>query len=160
MSQEAQSSQTRFKSVEKKSAARLLAIQALYSQDVLNTSKKPEALALEFLAIAEDFKQEGLLDASPNQSLVANILLGVSNHQDSIDKLISDHLNEQWNLQSIGALSRAILRAGVYELLENTDTSQKVIINEYVDIAHGYFNEQEIGFFNALLDNVGKYVRS
>ena len=55
---------------------------------------------------------------------------------------------------------RAILRAGAYELRRCKDIPAKVILNEYVEIARAFFDGDEPGVVNAVLDRLGKSVRS
>ena len=56
-------------------------------------------------------------------------------------------------------LLRAILRAGAYELLNHGDTAAGIIINDYVDVAHAFFDAKEPGLVNAILDKMGKKLR-
>jgi N utilization substance protein B len=53
----------------------------------------------------------------------------------------------------------AILRAGAYELLARPDMPTPVIINEYVDVAHAFFDQKEPGMINGILDNLAKTAR-
>ncbi len=54
---------------------------------------------------------------------------------------------------------RAILRAGVFELLERLDVPAPVVINEYIDIAHAFFSEDEPRVVNGILDKVARWQR-
>ena len=54
---------------------------------------------------------------------------------------------------------RAILRAGAYELMFRKDVPARVVITEYVDVAHGFYGEDEPGLVNAVLDTVAREVR-
>ena len=51
---------------------------------------------------------------------------------------------------------RAILRAGAYELLARNDVPVATVINEYVDVAHAFYDKRENGFVNGLLDAIAK----
>ena len=57
-------------------------------------------------------------------------------------------------------LLRAGLRAGAYELLHAPDVPARVVINEYVDIAHGFFEGAEPGLVNGILDRLGRRLRA
>ena len=50
---------------------------------------------------------------------------------------------------------RAILRAGGYELMFRKDVPARVVITEYVDVTHGFYDEDEPGLVNAVLDTRG-----
>jgi N utilization substance protein B len=54
---------------------------------------------------------------------------------------------------------RAILRAGAFELMFRKDVPVRVVISEYVDVAHGFYGEDEPGLVNAVLDAVAREVR-
>jgi N utilization substance protein B len=63
-------------------------------------------------------------------------------------------------LKRIEAVLRAILRAGAYELLFRKDVPVRVVINEYVEIAHGFYSEDEPGLVNGVLDTIAHEVRA
>ena len=52
-----------------------------------------------------------------------------------------------------------ILRAACFELLAMDDVSNAVIIDEYLDVAHAFFDRKEASFANGLLDAIAKQVR-
>jgi len=52
-----------------------------------------------------------------------------------------------------------LLRAGGGELLSNTDVPPKVVINEYLDVARGFFTGPEPGLANAVLDRLARQIR-
>ena len=66
---------------------------------------------------------------------------------------------EGWRLERIDSTSRAILRAGVYELMKRPELAQQIILDEYVTIAHAFFEGMEPKFINGLLDSVADDVR-
>jgi transcription antitermination protein NusB len=51
---------------------------------------------------------------------------------------------------------RAILRAGSYELLKRKDVPARVVIKEYVDVAGAFFERDEAGMINAVLDTLAR----
>ena len=53
-----------------------------------------------------------------------------------------------------------ILQAGVYELMFRPDIPRPVIINEYIDITHSYYEGKEPGFVNGILDELAKTLRA
>ena len=54
---------------------------------------------------------------------------------------------------------RAILRAGAYELMYRKDVPARAAISEYVDVAHSFYEGDEPGMVNAVLDKLGRNVR-
>ena len=77
----------------------------------------------------------------------------------AIDPLIAEHLAKGWRLARIDSILRAILRAAAYELKERRDVPARVIINEYVDVAHAFFGGDEPAVVNGILDAVAGDVR-
>ena len=64
-----------------------------------------------------------------------------------------------WPLKRIEAVLRAILRAGAYELMSRRDVPARVVISEYVDVAHSFYGGDEPGMVNGVLDKVARDVR-
>jgi len=62
-------------------------------------------------------------------------------------------------LSRLDSTLRAILRAGVYELMKREDVPVAVIVSEYVDIAKAFYEEDEPKLVNAVLDRVSRRVR-
>ena len=54
------------------------------------------------------------------------------------------------------AVLRAVLRAGAYELLARLEIPARVVLSEYVDLAHAFFSGKEPGLVNGVLDRVGE----
>ena len=63
-------------------------------------------------------------------------------------------------LSRLDSTVRAILRAGCFELIERRDVPVPVIVTEYVEIAHAFFDDEEPKLVNAVLDRIAKQVRS
>jgi N utilization substance protein B len=89
-----------------------------------------------------------------------DLVLGVVRAQRTVDPLIAAHLASGWRLARIDSILRAILRAAAYELGERRDVPAKVIINEYVEMAHAFFGGEEPGVVNGILDAIAREVRS
>ena len=58
------------------------------------------------------------------------------------------------------SILRAILRAASYELIARRDVPAKVVIDEYVELAHDFFDGDEPGFVNAVLDKLAHRKRA
>jgi len=140
-----------------RSAARLAAVQALYQMDVSGKSVI-DALA-EFEAFWIGREVEGIEFKPSDVNFFRDILSGVVKNQRAIDVKIDKALAEGWPLKRIEAVLRAILRAGGYEMMFRKDVPARVVITEYVDVAHGFYGEDEPGLVNAVLDNLARDVR-
>jgi len=140
-----------------RSAARLAAVQALYQMDVSGKGVI-DALA-EFEAFWMGREVEGIAFQPSDSDFFRSILSGVVENQRPIDQRIDAALAAGWPLARIEAVLRAILRAGAFELLFRKDVPVRVVISEYVDVAHGFYGEDEPGLVNAVLDAVAREVR-
>ncbi|HEX3652744.1 MAG TPA: transcription antitermination factor NusB [Rhizomicrobium sp.] len=137
-------------------AARLAAVQAIYQMEL--TGDDAETVAQEFCE--HRFNKIEHEQGEPDELFFSDLVRGVPHHQVEIDRAIADGLSENWKLQRIDSILRAILRAGIYELVARKDVPTKVVIDEYLDIAHAFFGGDEPAFVNALLDRVARRKRA
>src|ERR687894_774074 len=140
-----------------RSAARLATVQALYQMEV--SGKGVIDAFAEFEAFWIGREVEGITFKPAENEFFRDILGGVVREQRAIDGKIDAALAGGRPLKRIEAVLRAILRAGAYELLFRKDVPARVVISEYVDIAHGFYAEGEPGLVNAVLDTVARDVR-
>lgn len=140
-----------------RSAARLAAVQALYQQEMEAT---PTAQLLhEFHDHRLGATVEDATYHAAEQTFFDDVVTGVNARFAEIDALISGRLAEGWSLARLDKPMKAILRAGAYELLARPDVPTASIINEYLDVAHAFYDRRETGFVNGLLDAIAKAVR-
>ena len=137
--------------------ARLAAVQALYQMDVVQTDAA--AVIAQFVRHNFGHEIEGAYYDREEEPFFEDLVLGVVREQLSIDPLIARHLAEGWRLARLDSILRAILRAAAYELKERQDVPFKVIINEYVDMAHAFFGGDEPGVVNGILDAIARETR-
>ena len=140
----------------KKSSARLFAVQILFEMEI--NGKKInnilERLTNEYLIEISRLNKTEKAD----KNHLIKILKGVTKNQKDIDLNINDNLIG-WSLSRIDSVSRAILRSALYELRECNDIPVKVIINEYIEISKSFFEDDEPNFINGILDKVSKIYR-
>jgi N utilization substance protein B len=79
--------------------------------------------------------------------------------QRRIDPIVHAHLPPTWPLTRIDLTLRAILRCGAFELLERRDVPARVAISEYVDVARAFFEADEPGLVNGVLDAIAREAR-
>jgi N utilization substance protein B len=137
-------------------AARLLAVQALY-QAVQNKQRLPK-VAEEFLATRVGMEIEGETMVEPDGALFNKILETVDERSSDIDALINANITK--DDKNVGLLLRAILTCATAELLANRESDTGIVINDYINVGHGFFDSGETGLLNAILDAVAKAVRS
>lgn len=135
-------------------AARLAAVQALYQMEL--TGDDSESVARQFV----EHRFSRLEDDKPDESFFVGIVRGVPLHQVEIDRTVQGALNTDWQLKRIDATLRAILRAAVFELVAQRDVPARAVIDEYIEIAHAFFQGDEPGFVNAALDKIARKKRA
>ena len=138
---------------EKRSVARLSAVQALYEMEM--TQKGVHDVLAEFRAFWIGREIDDDLEMKEAETgFFGQIVQGVIKDQHMIDRTIDQALAKGWPLVRIEVVMRAILRAGVFELLLRKDIPPRVSISEYVDVARAFYAEDEPGMINAVLDHV------
>ncbi len=141
-----------------RTAARLCAVQALYQIEM--SGKSAEGTIAEFLEHRLGEVMEGIDYRNTDADMFCRIVRGVCAHQQQLDALVAGALTEDWALARLDRLLRVGLRAGAYELLHAQDVPVRVVINEYVDLAHGFFEGAEPGLLNGILDRLGHLLRA
>jgi transcription antitermination protein NusB len=141
----------------RRAGARLAAVQALYQME--QTEQSGRSVIADFLEdrLGLDHDGEPVEEADPD--LFKSIVEGVVVRQEEIDAAIMKRLAEGWKIERLDATSRAILRAAVQELIDSIGLPSQIILDEYVSIAHAFFEGAEPKFINGLLDAVARDVR-
>lgn len=143
-----------------RSAARLAAVQALYQLEFGDGSPAQIAAVVEeFLHHRLGQEVEGEQYRRADRDHFVAVVRGAHARLAEIDGMIASALAPGWSLARIGTLQRAILRAGTHELQSCPDVPVRVVINEYVDLAHAFFEGSEPGFVNGVLDRLARVLR-
>jgi N utilization substance protein B len=142
----------------KRGAARLAAVQALYQMDLAGTGLN-EILA-EFERHWLGGEVEGAQYRPAEAAFFRDIVGGVVREQTRLDPQIDAALARGWPLRRIEAILRAALRAGAYELACRSDVPARVVMSEYVDVAAAFVDEEETGMVNAVLDQLAHQLRA
>jgi transcription antitermination protein NusB len=143
---------------ERRSAARLAAVQALYQMDLTGKGLNDIIPEFERHWMGKEIEDDQYKPA--DGAFFRVIVQGVLDRQKRIDPAIDDVLAKGWPLKRVEAVMRAILRAGAWELMLTPDTPVKVVISEYVDIARAFFEKEETAMVNAVLDRMARDARS
>ena len=122
--------------------AREIALQALFQQDLAGDD--PQKIA-ELLAEATEDSRE--------REYARSLALGVLENRQELDRRIVEVTNN-WKLDRIAAVDRAILRLGLYELLKMDEVPPKVVINESVELAKKFSTAKSGSFVNGVLDRI------
>ena len=145
------------KPVNKRGAARMGAVQALYQMDVSGAGLAQTVAEYENFRLGREIDGAQYLEADPGW--FRQIMSGVHGSQVEVDRLIAKSLTKDWPLSRIDATLRAILRCGAFELARKKDVPAKVIISEYVDVARAFYETDEPRMVNGVLDRIARTVR-
>jgi N utilization substance protein B len=142
----------------RRGAARLAAVQALYQMDLAATPLHDILAEYESHWIGREVEGEQYLPAEAAHFRA--VVGGVVGEQRKLDPLIDAALARSWPLKRIDTILRAVLRAGAYELDQKHDVPARVVVSEYVDVAHAFVDREETGMVNAVLDQLARQLRA
>lgn len=142
--------------------SRVAAVQALYQSEHAETSS--ESVIDQFVRhrLGTLPWQGGLEEGNLPEAdvpLFTRIVRTATQQQDLIDGMITQALPESWPMARLDPVLRAAMRAGGSELWMNDGPPSKVIINEYLDVAHGFFSGEEPRMLNGVLDKLAHLLR-
>jgi N utilization substance protein B len=112
----------------------------------------------EFRAFRLGKETDGIHYRDADDDLFRRLVSGVVTDQRMLDPKIHAALRD-WPLARIDVTLRAILRAAAWELNANSDAPSRVVINEYVEIAKAFFDGEEPGIVNGVLDTLARQIR-
>jgi N utilization substance protein B len=142
----------------RRGAARLAAVQALYQMDIAGTGSNEILAQFEKHWIGREVEGNQYLPAEA--AFFREVVTGVVREQRDLDPLIDAVLAQTWPLKRIEAILRAVLRAGAFELGHRSDVPARVVVAEYVDVAHAFVDREETGMVNAVLDQIARKLRA
>jgi N utilization substance protein B len=144
-----------------RTGARVAAVQALFQSE--QTGESPEAVMDQFvrhrLGPLEDRGFEDGRVPEAHVPLFTNVVRAAASEGDRVDTLIRERLSRDWTLERLDPVLRALLRAAAAELLTPKEPPARVVINEYLDIARGFMDEQAARFANGVLDALAHELR-
>jgi N utilization substance protein B len=147
-----------------RTGARIAAVQALYQSD--QTGESAEAVIDQFIRHrigslpGRGGYEEGWVPEA-DLPLFGAIVRKAAKNGEAMDDILTRHLDAEWPLSKLDPVLRALLRAACAELLGGGggQPPAKVVINEYLDIAHGFFGGEEPRFANGVLDAMARSLR-
>ena len=145
-----------------RSAARLMAVQALYQIAIVEApaSRVVEEFLRHRLDVAKtDPDDDDAPLAAPDRVFFVRLVDGVSATADDLEHMIAAVLDEAWPLARVEPLLLQVLRCGAYELDAVTDVPVAVVIDEYINVAHAFYGGREPAFVNGVLDKLARTLR-
>mgnify|MGYP001460009041 CR=1 FL=1 len=149
--------QTGVSSYAKAASARLLSVQAIYEK--AQNEKSTKDLYDQYIEHYEGFCMDGEQIVAPDGALFKRILYGVDERYMELEGVIKAHLTKDGKERIVEPLLFSILICAAYELLAHENIDAPIIINDYLNVAHAFYDSAEVGLVNAVLDKVSKVFR-
>jgi transcription antitermination protein NusB len=127
----------------RRSRAREVVLQILYEDD-LNPDRN--------MAVSDAFLSRRLRHERLLVEFAQSLLSGVRRNRGELDQLLAERA-ENWSVPRMAVIDRNILRLGAFEMLY-TETPERVVINEALELAKRYGARQSSQFVNGILDRL------
>ena len=142
----------RHKSIRKKTASRIAAIQILYLHQFNDQPLYKSKLTYDLHY--KKFLLEKLEIKDLDIKLLSDLLKNFDENKNVYDSIIKNNLSNDWKIERLGKNELNILRLSVFELKFFKKFDKKTIINEYVSLFNNFCGEPD--FANGFLNNVLK----
>ena len=94
------------------------------------------------------------------KKFIKDIVSGTIERNDLILEELEKNLGKEFTLSNLDKLFQVILKSATYEFLYKPNLSIKIIIKEYLNASNFFLDDGQTKYLNALLDNIGKKLRS
>ncbi len=149
-------------SLMRKRASRLAAVQAMYSEALIEKKTMPGLLANQLLASWADSKTNDTNDlphgSQPEAALLNTLIDAAQTHHAAIERAIDHHILPNWSKQRMSLPLLAVLQVFAAEVLVAPNRSRATLIDEYTEVAAQLVTDEELGYahkaFNLLLDHL------
>ncbi len=122
------------------------------ARQLLDRELTPE----EFARRAQDEPMYAEFPGQGERDYITRLVLGAGSHGAELDGYIEKYA-KGWRFSRIDRVASAIMRATMYEILYMPDIPNRAAINEAVEIAKKYVDDEVVKFINGIL---GSFVRS
>lgn len=132
-----------------KTHARLMLVQAVYQQDSAGAAGLAEVDEVQLV--------EALDGGDFDKRFFRKTLKLVAQEWDALRGRIAPLLEESRSWEKLSAVQRAVLRCGAAEILHDEKTPKAVVISQYMQVAHSFYDEEEgneVRFLHAVLDEL------
>ena len=129
-----------------RSGARDKAFKFLYQEEV-QKENNIEAINL--------FIENNKIENKDAQKYIIDTINGVNENLENITEIIKKNLKQDWKIERISKISLAILKLAIYEIVY-AKIPFKVVINEAVELAKKYGDDNAPAFVNGVLASVVK----
>lgn len=149
-------------SLQKKTAARTIAVQNLYQQAMLpegtTTAQQIANLKGQLKNNKDEQKLRSGVSMEPDYTLLAAILNGIAEYETAVNERVDMCRHEDWTRERMSKLLLAILQAAIFELFFYKDAKANIIIDEYTRLTRSFLGDKEVDYvYGALNQLVQKF---
>lgn len=131
----------------KRTEAREQAFRLLYSLQLMDENNIEEQL--------EIFIQENEIKDKDGIDYIKGVIVGTNKYNEEIEKSISENIKSDWDINRISKIDLTLLKLGIYEIIYSK-LPYKVVINEVVELAKKYGDDNSKSFVNGVLASIVK----
>ena len=131
----------------KRTEAREQAFRLLYSLQLMDEKNIEEQL--------EIFIQENEIKDKDGVDYIKGVIVGTNKYNEEIEKSISENIKSDWDINRISKIDLTLLKLGIYEIIYSK-LPYKVVINEVVELAKKYGDDNSKSFVNGVLASIVK----
>ena len=128
---------------------RELAFELLYSLEIQKVEQEEYNEQIEIFLTEQNISQPKV------KEYIVETVNGINKNEEKILKLISQNLKEKWSIDRLSKVNVTILKLATYEIIY-TKLPYKVVVNEAVEIAKKYGDDNSSAFINGVLANIIK----
>ncbi|MGH1398292.1 MAG: transcription antitermination protein NusB [Alphaproteobacteria bacterium] len=139
-------------------AARLLAVQAFYQ--VSQNRSAIKTVYQEYLDHRLKAEEDGEEAVQPDAKLFKLVLYGTHERFVELESIVSANLKKDASDRVVEPLLKAILMCAVFEILVQDSIDPPIIINDYLNVGHAFYEKNEVALINGVLDSVVKLLRA
>lgn len=142
----------------KELSARIMAVQAYYET---TQNAKPLRIAIE-----EHLQRDQYIDIDgeelprPQGALFKRILQSVHNRKAEVEEILGAHYPPKQAGKEMEPLLKSVLICGITEILAHDDIDTALIIDDYLNVTHCYYEKQQVSLVNGILDKIAKLIRA
>ena len=130
-----------------RSAIRELAFRLIYSHEIQKEENIEEQIQL--FAEANSIEDKNAIE------YISDAIKGIEKNKEEIQELIMKNLKADWKMERISKVDLSLLKLAIYEI-KYKKLPYKVVINEVVELAKKYGEEQSKNFINGVLASIVK----
>jgi N utilization substance protein B len=147
-------------SLQKKTAARMAAVQGLYTMAVTDEKRTPAQIVAALKERLANNREEQKLvvgvPLEPNYKLVEELLEGTQKWHDDIDTRLESSLSADWKRDRVSPLIIAILQCAIFEMFFAKEIAAKIVIDEYTRLTRSFFADAEVNFMHGALSKLAR----